>query len=256
MTSRVELLYDGDCPNVEQARAQLLRAFAAAGVSPRWQEWRMDDPSCPARLRRFGSPTVLVAGHDVAGETQAADASCCRVYDGADGRLAGVPPVEHIAAALRQGGKDGDWKLAGIGAPALGVALLPKLVCPACWPAYAAAVTALGMTFLLETRYLLPITVIALGLAVLALGWRSSRRRGLGPAALAVAASAAIIVGKFGLDSSAVLQGGVAAFVAAFIWNFWPRRDATGQPACPDCETPGASPSTKTGDPHGHQTPD
>lgn len=250
----VQLLYDGDCPNVGQARAQLLRAFAAAGVSPRWQEWRMDDPACPRRLRGFGSPTILVAGRDVAGETQAADASCCRVYDGADGRLSGVPPVERIASALRQR-RSGDWRIAGIGAPALGIALLPKLVCPACWPAYAAAVTAMGLTFLLETRYLLPITVIALGLAVLALAWRSSRRHGPGPAALALAGSAAIVAGKFGLDNSVVLTAGTAAFAAAFVWNFWPRHDASGQPACPDCE-PGASLNAHTGGSHERQTQD
>jgi len=253
MTAAVELLYDGDCPNVGRARAQLLRAFVLAGVSPRWQEWRTDDPACPRRLRGFGSPTVLVQGRDVSGESRAADASCCRVYDGPDGRLSGVPPVERIATALRQGG-NGDWRTAGIGVPALGIALLPKLVCPACWPAYAAAVTAMGLTFLLEARYLLPITVIALGFAVLALAWRSTRRRGPGPAALALVASATIVTGKFGIDNSLALLGGTAAFAAAFVWNFWPR-SAARLSACPDCD-PGASASAQTGGPHERETQD
>jgi hypothetical protein len=34
----VELMYDTECPNVQDARAQLLRAFAAAGLPPHWQE--------------------------------------------------------------------------------------------------------------------------------------------------------------------------------------------------------------------------
>jgi len=44
---RVELIYDPDCPNARQARAQLLRAFSQAGVPARWQEWCRDDPHAP-----------------------------------------------------------------------------------------------------------------------------------------------------------------------------------------------------------------
>ena len=49
--------------------------------------------------------------------------------------------------------------------PGVSVALLPKLMCPACWPAYAAALSALGRGFLMQERYLLPINVAALALA-------------------------------------------------------------------------------------------
>ena len=54
----VELIYDRDCPNVAQARAQLLRAFAESKVEPRWQEWRGDDADSPSRVRGNGSPTI------------------------------------------------------------------------------------------------------------------------------------------------------------------------------------------------------
>ncbi|MCA8978977.1 MAG: hypothetical protein KDC14_03040, partial [Planctomycetes bacterium] len=63
----VELVYAGDCPNVADARAQLLSAFASAGISPRWQEWQSDGADSPEHARRYGSPTVLVDGQDVAG---------------------------------------------------------------------------------------------------------------------------------------------------------------------------------------------
>ncbi len=33
--SNVELIYDLDCPNIRAARTQLLRAFAATGLTPR-----------------------------------------------------------------------------------------------------------------------------------------------------------------------------------------------------------------------------
>lgn len=257
MTARVELLYDGDCPNVGQARAALLRAFATAAFAPHWQEWRLDDSSCPHRLRGLGSPTILVGGRDVSGyTTSSAEASCCRVYFRQDGSLSGVPSVEQIADALRHGGSGQRWSLAAIGGPALGVTLLPKLVCPACWPAYAAVVSALGMSFLLETRYLLPLTAVALGLAVLTLAWKGRQRRGYGPALLALAASSVMIAAKFGWNSVSLLYGGMTAFIAAFIWNAWPLRDAAGQRHCAACETRGVSPQAQTGGSHEHQTQD
>ena len=60
MTLKVELVYDKDCPNVAEARHNLLRAFAEAGTPARWTEWDQSRPETPARPRGFGSPTVLV----------------------------------------------------------------------------------------------------------------------------------------------------------------------------------------------------
>ncbi len=62
----VELIYDGDCPHVDGAREQLLRAFAEVQLEPRFREWRRDDPDAPDRVRGCGSPTILVDGRDVA----------------------------------------------------------------------------------------------------------------------------------------------------------------------------------------------
>lgn len=248
---RVELVYAGDCPNVGAARIQVLRAFGLAGWPPHWREWSVDDPSCPQRLRRFGSPTVLIDGKDVAGDGTT-DAACCRIYAQADGQLMGVPSAEQIAAALGEPSSAGrPWRIAAFGGPALAFAFLPKLVCPACWPAYAAAVSALGLTFLLEVRYLLPLTIGALALAVGALAWRARGRRGFGPAALALAAAVAIVAGKFAADSAAILYGGATAFAAAFIWNAWPRRTSRGQGNCPACTDPAApGPDASQGDSH------
>ena len=41
----VELIYDGNCPNVAEARAELMRAFSEAGVPARWVEWNRADPA-------------------------------------------------------------------------------------------------------------------------------------------------------------------------------------------------------------------
>ena len=96
----VELISDAECPNVDDARTQLNRAFAEAGLSPLWTEWRSDDVTSPAHVRGYGSPTILVDGRDVANGAPGV-AACCRVYAREDGSLRGVPDVEVIAMALR-----------------------------------------------------------------------------------------------------------------------------------------------------------
>ena len=94
----VELLFFPDCPNVSAARDQLRRAFAFAGVSPTWSEIDVTSDAAPAHARGHGSPTILVAGEDVSGETRREGCSC-RVYLESEDRR--VPPLEAIVAALR-----------------------------------------------------------------------------------------------------------------------------------------------------------
>jgi hypothetical protein len=98
---KVEFIYDPDCPNVAEARAQLLRAFTETGISPRWVEWSRDSVEAPAYARGFGSPTLLVNGHDVAEQTSAHGNACCRLYADPSGALRGAPSVERIVAALQ-----------------------------------------------------------------------------------------------------------------------------------------------------------
>src|SRR5690349_23785865 len=51
------LVYDDACPNVAQARSNLLAAFALLGLPPSWCEHRIGDPSAPVHTRGYGSPT-------------------------------------------------------------------------------------------------------------------------------------------------------------------------------------------------------
>ena len=99
---RVELIYDPDCPNARAAREQLLRAFAALGLSPEWKEWSSDDPAMPAHARGYASPTILVEGQDVSGAEPIDGAASCRIYATSDG-LGGVPTIEDIVSALSAG---------------------------------------------------------------------------------------------------------------------------------------------------------
>jgi mercuric ion transport protein len=83
---RVELIYDADCPNVAQTRANLLQAFAAARLEAKWTEWERSSPSSPAYAAGFGSPTLLVDGRDIAGENPGERTPSCRVYASTEGR--------------------------------------------------------------------------------------------------------------------------------------------------------------------------
>lgn len=118
--------------------------------------------------------------------------------------------------------------------PGIGVSLLPKLMCPACWPAYAGIVSALGLGFLISAKYLLPLTVAFLAVTSFALGFRASRRHGYGPLGLGLLAAAVILTGKFYFEAEPATYAGVGLLVAASIWNSGPRRAA----ALPSCCVP------------------
>src|SRR5215471_16279014 len=110
------------------------------------------------------------------------------------------------------------WKRSLAVLPGIGVSLLPKLMCPICWPAYAGMVSALGLGFLISTRYLLPLTVAFLAMTAAALGFRASRRHGYGPLWLGLVAAAVILMGKFYFDTARAGHVGVGLLIAASAW--------------------------------------
>ncbi len=116
------------------------------------------------------------------------------------------------------------WKQATVTLPSVGISLLPKLMCPACWPAYAGIVSALGLGFLISTKYLLALTAVFLAISVAGLAFRSARRRGLGPFWIGLVAAAVILIGKFGFDSTYMTYTGIGLLISASLWNSWPRR--------------------------------
>jgi len=76
------------------------------------------------------------------------------------------------------------WKQSLLALPGVGVSILPKLACPACWPAYAGLLSSVGLGFLISTAYLLPLTVAFLILALAALAVRANERRVTVPSSL------------------------------------------------------------------------
>ncbi len=249
----VELIYDPDCPNVKNARAQLLRAFAETGLSPQWQEWDRNAPESPPQVRAYGSPTILVDGQDVADTSPSTDADCCRLYMDDSGGLHGVPSVAAITSALlrtkERTSSDTNatavtgqrWHNTVAVLPAIGTALLLKVTCPACWPAYAGVLSTLGLGFVNYTPYVLPLTAIFFALALAPLGYQAKRRRHFTPLLVSLLAALLVIVGKFAFISDLAVYAGIILFVGASLWNSWPQRTSKGD-SCPTC-IPAATPS-------------
>ncbi len=115
------------------------------------------------------------------------------------------------------------WKQNLLAAPGIGLSLLPKIACPACWPAYAGLLSSLGLGFLIPNMtYLLPLTVAFLLIAVGLLGFRARRRRRYVPFVLGIIAASLILLGKFSLASNPVLYTGLGLLILASVWNSWP----------------------------------
>lgn len=98
---RIELIYDADCPNVDDAREQLRRACQVAGCEAQWTEWERSSPNAPGYVTTFGSPTILVDGSDVAGNAEVISGGCCRIYARRDGSYRGVPAMDQIIGVLQ-----------------------------------------------------------------------------------------------------------------------------------------------------------
>lgn len=235
----VEFIYEQTCPFVRDARRRLIEGFRQAGLKPRWSEWEVSEPRAPEHVRGLGSPSILIDGRDVSGAPREETENCCRIYALND-EPRGVPPLAMVVAALRASDVPEQDTLPRKGSsfhshaallPAVGLTALPKLTCPACWPAYAGVLSSLGIGFVNYTPYLLPLTTGFLAISVFSLAYRANRRRGLGPFLLGVAAGLAGIIGKFGFDSDAAMWAGLATLVVSSVWNSWPRQKTSNEPA-------------------------
>jgi len=116
--------------------------------------------------------------------------------------------------------------------PTVGVALLPKLTCPACWPTYAGLMSSLGIGFVDYTPYLVPFTLVFLAISLSTMIYRAKSRHGYGPLLLGLFAGAVLMVGKFVYDSDTAMYAGLVILVAASLWNTWPKAQVDDCPAC------------------------
>ncbi len=244
----VELIYDADCPNVTQARSMLIKAFTRTGVSARWKEWERSAPESPAYTNSFGSPTILVDGQDVAATSAISGAGACRVYNDEAGKLSRTPPLAAICTALSNAAPEQPpgktrWQAFAASFPALGVAFLPKLTCPLCFPAYAALLSALGIEFVDYTPYLVPLTAIFLAIALGVLALQAKRSGNITALLIGTAAAAIVLIDKLYFDSTLLATAGVILLVIAILLGN--RARSTTTPACPACVTGGSDQPVK-----------
>ncbi len=235
----VELIFSADCPNTHRARQVIIEALTTLRLPSRWVEWDSAAQDAPAYAKAYGSPTILVDGVDVGGAPPGDTANACRLYG--SNEKTGAPPVDRVLAALSAGPDHAidagpSRGLRGILGSIVAIvpALLPKLTCAACLPAYAAILGSLGIGFWNYTPYLLPITAVSLGVVLFLLAFRAKQRRGYLPFAAGLVASAVILLGKFYWNSDPLLYAGTAGLLCVSLWNAWP------QPAqiqdCTQCE--------------------
>src|SRR2546425_10260423 len=97
--------------------------------------------------------------------------------------------------------------------PGIGVALLPKLACPLCWPAYAGVLSSFGLGFLISATYLLPITIAFLILTLIVLVFRAKRRRGYLPFGFGLIGAAPTRARKCRLGSAPAFHCGIVILV-------------------------------------------
>ena len=127
------------------------------------------------------------------------------------------------------------WKQGLLALPGVSVSMLPKLACPACWPAYAGLLTSVGLAIQISAVYLLPLTAAFLVLALGAMAFRANKRHGYGPFLLGLVAASGVLLGKFVRESNPTTYGAVGLLVIASVWNTWPRRDThTKAATCPN----------------------
>lgn len=126
------------------------------------------------------------------------------------------------------------WKKSLVVAPAIGTALIPKIVCPFCWPLYASALSALGVGFIPSTTYLFPLTAAFLFIAVATLGLGARRRQNFRPFIVGLIGAALMLLGKFWMESGILVFCGIGIFLFATVWNAWPQKAATHLP-CSAC---------------------
>jgi hypothetical protein len=128
------------------------------------------------------------------------------------------------------------WKQGLLALPSVGISILPKLACPACWPAYAGLLTSIGLGFLISMVYLLPLTSAFLVLALGAMVFRARQRHGYGPFLLGIVAASGVLLGKFVWESNPIMYGAIGLLIISSLWNTWPHRHLFSKAViCHDC---------------------
>ena len=101
--AEIEFLWWRGCPSWERALAMLREEMAARGIDPAALEVVEIRTEAEAASRGFpGSPTIRVAGKDVAPAGGEPIGLSCRVYPQRDGRISALPDPADVSEALER----------------------------------------------------------------------------------------------------------------------------------------------------------
>ena len=98
---KVQLITFTGCQNADGARELLRRCLSRAGLEPVFEEIDSLAPGTPGPLREWGSPTILLDGVDVQGETRPTGPGC-RLYRDASGYSSGAPSESLLLEAIER----------------------------------------------------------------------------------------------------------------------------------------------------------
>lgn len=98
---RIQLLTFPDCPNSTATRQLIQRVLDSTNVHAEIEDVDTAAPETPDNLRGWGSPTILIDGADVEGQSGSGNMSC-RLYRDSSGRYAGIPTESALRVAIER----------------------------------------------------------------------------------------------------------------------------------------------------------
>jgi hypothetical protein len=116
------------------------------------------------------------------------------------------------------------WKRASTLLGTVCVALLPK--CPACWSVYGSLSSLLGVSFVIDARLLLGLTLGSLALTLISLASAAHRKGRYAPFALGLASAVGVWLGRFVLNSEPVTYSSLLGLILAAVAARWLGRRA------------------------------
>ncbi|MDQ3024093.1 MAG: hypothetical protein M3R04_06895, partial [bacterium] len=116
--------------------------------------------------------------------------------------------------------------------PAIATAFLAPAACPCCWATWGGIVCVSGLGTLGQGKYVLPLTIVCMAVALGVMAYQAKKRRNTWPLLLAGIGAALVITGKvFAMLMPATITGAVLLLVAS-VWSAWPRANNAGVESC------------------------
>ncbi len=231
MNIKIDLLYFEGCPNVDKARNNIKEVLSKLRLPLKWNEIDINGKNISSDLKGFPSPSVLINGVDVkTGLTTLSGTSSCQIT--------GAPSRDEILKAFPKEPSKKGMLAFFIAIPATVIAIFPSVFCPACYPAIAALLSALGLSFFASEAVIQPLTIIFLLLALLGLFYESTKIKKYGSLIMGSLGAVGIYAGHYWFPSLIVTYVSVGLLIGASIWNLVnKKKNILKQGECSSCKS-------------------